>query len=36
VVGYAGHLKINFLDPDNILIELMELGAAKATERREP
>jgi catechol 2,3-dioxygenase-like lactoylglutathione lyase family enzyme len=36
VVGYAGHLKINFLDPDNTLIELMEQGAPKQTERREP
>ena len=36
VVGYAGHLKINFLDPDNTLIELMEQGSAKETERREP
>lgn len=35
VVGYAGHLKINFADPDKTLIELMELGAAKAEERRE-
>jgi catechol 2,3-dioxygenase-like lactoylglutathione lyase family enzyme len=36
VVGYAGRLKINFADPDNTLVELMELGSAKATERREP
>jgi hypothetical protein len=35
VVGYAGRLKINFIDPDNMLVELMELGAAKAGERRE-
>lgn len=35
VVGYAGHLKINFLDPDNMLIEFMELGTPKASERRE-
>ena len=36
VVGYAGHLKINFIDPDNTTVELMELDAAKAHERREP
>jgi catechol 2,3-dioxygenase-like lactoylglutathione lyase family enzyme len=35
VVGWAGRLKINFADPDGTLIELMELGAAKAGERRE-
>lgn len=35
-VGYAGHLKINFMDPDDTMVELMELGTAKANERREP
>jgi catechol 2,3-dioxygenase-like lactoylglutathione lyase family enzyme len=36
VVGYAGRLKINFVDPDDTLIEMMEIGAAKASDPREP
>jgi catechol 2,3-dioxygenase-like lactoylglutathione lyase family enzyme len=35
IVGYAGHLKMNLTDPDGTLVELMELGAPKASERRE-